>query len=336
MTLRPGNTPDSDLVALTEEGLAALDDGRLEEAETLSRRALDEAPEAVESLHLAAEVRLEAHPDDREALEEILEAIDRKLREPRRAARSPRRKLRRGIDPEEAGVALQKLGLVRVRLLNHLGMCVEALAQLEALEPGADPLCCLRERAIALYELCRFEEARRAFEALVAAEPAEGWAHHHLGLLAERAGDHDRAVRCFDRARRLEPEAFPEPVRLTEEEFDDAVEEALSLLPTHLRPHMENTVVIVEPLPGWDDLRSSSPPLSPHILGLFRGTPIGERSVTDASGHETVSIVLYQRNLERFARSRHELIEQIGITLMHEIGHLLGLDEDDLSERGLE
>jgi predicted Zn-dependent protease with MMP-like domain len=46
--------------------------------------------------------------------------------------------------------------------------------------------------------------------------------------------------------------------------------------------------------------------------------------------------VLYQRNLERFARSRPELIEQIGVTLIHEVGHFLGLDEEELYARGLE
>jgi predicted Zn-dependent protease with MMP-like domain len=92
----------------------------------------------------------------------------------------------------------------------------------------------------------------------------------------------------------------------------------------------------VEPIPTDEDLRSSSPPLSPSILGVFRGTPVGERSVTSAWDHAPASIVLYQRNLERFARTREELIEQIGITVMHEVGHLMGLDEHDLWERGLE
>jgi predicted Zn-dependent protease with MMP-like domain len=46
--------------------------------------------------------------------------------------------------------------------------------------------------------------------------------------------------------------------------------------------------------------------------------------------------VLYQRNLERFARDREELVEQIRITLLHEVGHFLGLDEEQLRERGLE
>jgi predicted Zn-dependent protease with MMP-like domain len=56
----------------------------------------------------------------------------------------------------------------------------------------------------------------------------------------------------------------------------------------------------------------------------------------DPWSHFPSSIVLYQKNLERFARSRKELVEQIGITLIHEVGHFLGLDEDELWERGLE
>ena len=92
----------------------------------------------------------------------------------------------------------------------------------------------------------------------------------------------------------------------------------------------------VEEIPSDEDLTASKPPLSPSILGVFRGTPVGERSISSAVDHFPAAIVLYQRNLERFARTRDELIEQIGITLMHEVGHLIGLDEHDLWERGLE
>ena len=94
--------------------------------------------------------------------------------------------------------------------------------------------------------------------------------------------------------------------------------------------------IAIEDIPSDEDLTSSKPPLSPMILGVFRGTPVGERSVFNPYDHFPASIVLYQRNLERFAKTREELIEQIGITLMHEVGHLIGLDEEDLWERGLE
>ena len=56
----------------------------------------------------------------------------------------------------------------------------------------------------------------------------------------------------------------------------------------------------------------------------------------DPWSHFPSSIVLYQKNLESFARDRKDLVEQIGITLIHEVGHFLGLDEEDLWELGLE
>jgi len=80
----------------------------------------------------------------------------------------------------------------------------------------------------------------------------------------------------------------------------------------------------------------SDPPLSPSILGVFRGAPLGDKASPDPWSHFPSSIVLYQRNLERCASDRNELIEQIGVTLLHEVGHFLGLDEEALRERGLE
>jgi predicted Zn-dependent protease with MMP-like domain len=103
-----------------------------------------------------------------------------------------------------------------------------------------------------------------------------------------------------------------------------------------VKGYLDNVTISVEDIPSYDDLTGQSPPLSPCILGVFRGTPVGERSVTNPYDHFPTSIVLYQKNLERFARTREELIEQIGITVMHEVGHLVGLDEDDLWERGLD
>jgi predicted Zn-dependent protease with MMP-like domain len=68
---------------------------------------------------------------------------------------------------------------------------------------------------------------------------------------------------------------------------------------------------------------------------MFRGPAIG-RGSADPWTHLPSSIVLFQRNLERFARSRDELAEEIAVTLVHEVGHFLGLDEDELYERGLD
>ena len=75
---------------------------------------------------------------------------------------------------------------------------------------------------------------------------------------------------------------------------------------------------------------TADPPLSPTILGLFRGAPYGQKVSADPWSHLPSSIVLYQRNLERAVADREELEEQIAITLVHEVGHFLGLDEEEL------
>ena len=56
----------------------------------------------------------------------------------------------------------------------------------------------------------------------------------------------------------------------------------------------------------------------------------------DPWSHFPSSIGLFQRNLERYARDREELLEEIRVTLLHEVGHFLGLDEEQLRELGLD
>jgi predicted Zn-dependent protease with MMP-like domain len=195
----------------------------------------------------------------------------------------------------------------------------------------------LLERSIAQFELCRFGAAEKDLKRVLAERPDEPWAHHYLGLLAERRGEAKEARKRFGKAQALAPEEFPPPVELGEEVFDKAVEDAVKALPGHVKEYLDNVTIAVEEIPKDEDLLGESPPLSPCILGVFRGSPVGERnSILGGFDPYPASIVLYQKNLERFARTREELIEQIGITVMHEVGHLMGLDEDELWERGLD
>ncbi|HYG69614.1 MAG TPA: metallopeptidase family protein, partial [Anaeromyxobacteraceae bacterium] len=218
-----------------------------------------------------------------------------------------------------------------------LGDAVAALARLEvAAQRLPDSVDVLLERGFALYELCRFDEASETLREAERLDPDEPWTQHHLGLLAERRGDEAEARRRFARARALAPDDFPKPIALGHDAFDAAVEAALAHLPESVRRYLANVAITVEDLPSDEDLLASDPPLSPSILGLFRGAPYGQKASMDPWSHFPSSIVLYQQNLERFARSRKELVEQIGITLIHEVGHFLGLDEEELWERGLE
>jgi predicted Zn-dependent protease with MMP-like domain len=76
-----------------------------------------------------------------------------------------------------------------------------------------------------------------------------------------------------------------------------------------------------------------APHISPEILGLFVGTPIGEKG-SGGSGYPDV-VLLFQRNLERAGHTRAEVAKEIRITLLHEYGHYLGFEEEDMERLGL-
>ena len=105
-------------------------------------------------------------------------------------------------------------------------------------------------------------------------------------------------------------------------------------LSDELKGRLDNIDVVVEPWPAPDHLRGTD--LSPSIVGMFRGTSLRHRSTFDPQADFPREIVVYQRNLEHSCRTRAEMVEQIRITLWHEIGHFLGLSEEDLGERGLD
>lgn len=122
-------------------------------------------------------------------------------------------------------------------------------------------------------------------------------------------------------------------MRMSDEEFHAVVEEALDSIPEGFHRYLEDVAVDVEPMPdeatcrelGIDDPRT--------LLGLYRGTPLTDRHI-EAPYRWPDRIVIYQRNIERMCRSRRKMIHQIRKTVLHEVGHHFGLDEDDLEELG--
>ena len=199
-----------------------------------------------------------------------------------------------------------------------------------------DDLDVRAEEAGALYELTRFEEAADLLERILQEDPEDAGAHWLLGLCLERLGRVDAAERHLARARALASEDFPEAVSLSPDAFEKVVEDALADLPEPVRRYLENVAVTVEDLPDVEELLASDPPHSPSILGIFRGSPLGDKASMDPWSHFPSSIALFQRNLERYARDREELLEEIRVTLLHEVGHFLGLDEDQLRNLGLD
>ncbi|MGH2570782.1 MAG: metallopeptidase family protein [bacterium] len=184
------------------------------------------------------------------------------------------------------------------------------------------------------FRACRFDDAREAVDAALELDGDLAEAHHVRGLLAEQDGDHVAAERSFGKARRLDPKRYPKPIRMHEKQFLEIARDAVRELDAPIQKVLEETSFFVQDVPARDLLVESDPPLDPQLLGLFVGRSLLDRSVGE-SGLLPNTMYLFQKNLERAAASRDELEEEIRITVLHEIGHHLGWDEEELEARGL-
>lgn len=124
------------------------------------------------------------------------------------------------------------------------------------------------------------------------------------------------------------------PNRMTRREFERVIEQALDELPQEFRRALDNIDIQVRWRPTLGELRRAG--LRPHdeLFGLYIGVPLPDRS----HGYGMVlpdTILIYQRTHERYCRSEEEMVEQARKTLLHEIGHYMGIDEDRLHELGM-
>lgn len=190
-------------------------------------------------------------------------------------------------------------------------------------------------QALALFRCCAFEEARQAAERAVSLAGDLPDGHHVLALALERRGDFAGADEHFRRAARGDGAAFPEPRRLEAAAFNERVQRAAARLPEQFRRHLDDVAVTVEDLPSEAILREEDPPLDPELLGLFVGLPLSMKSHLGPGGELPPRILIFKRNLERFFPEPGELTAEIARTLHHELGHYLGLDEDELAAIGL-
>lgn len=306
-------------LAARAAALAAL--GRLDEARLAWARTLAVDPADPSALLGAAELHVRRLGPARDALETGLEYA---LRGARAAQLRKDRKLVARLELV-AGMAENDLGRSHLAL-PHLDRAVAALPD----DPDA-----VYERGVALYELCRFDDAQRALERALSLAPDDAWALHQLGLLAERKGDGARAEALLARARKLAPEEFEPDLPVDEPSFRAEVMSQVARLSDEDRRALTDVPVEIQDLPDAADLLAVDPPLSPSILGLFRG-PSEDEPCTEADGPRCRAIVVYRKNLLRFAHDRKELAEQVRVTLLHELGHLHGESDDDLRARGLE
>ena len=294
-------------------GAALAELGHIEEARTAYARALAIDPDDPEVLRSSADLhvrRLGARDDLELALQYVKRALPRahKIRD-------------RSL--------LKELHLLEAMALDDLGRPADALAaSTKALEYEPKDREARREKGVALFELCKFDQAKHELSRL-ANEVPDAWAEHYLGLIAERAQDDMAAAAHFARAHKLDPDAFKGTSQTPRSVFQKIVQEEVDKLPPAVKAGLARADFEVTELPEVKDLVATDPPLSPGILGLFRPPP--ESAPSDAKP----TILLYRRNLARAAHNDDELRREVRDTLMHEVGHLNGEDDEQLRDRGL-
>jgi Flp pilus assembly protein TadD/predicted Zn-dependent protease with MMP-like domain len=347
---------DEDRVGvLLEHANLEIERGAYAAAWTCADRAADLAPGSVEAHHLrgaalaamgrdlqaqvAYSLALAIDPDDPETLRAVADFyINVKGERSRDALRLglelARRGSRRALARRKRNTPLAAdLAVLEGQALNDLGRSDEALERLDValkFQPGRGDA--LHEHGVALFDLSRFEEARVAFEKALVAQPEDAFTHQLLGLALEQLGEAAAAEAQLRRAIELAPHELSAPVLIPVAEFQQEVDAVVATLPPERRARVKSIKIEIADLPDPADLKSVQPPFPPTILGLYRG-PVGR---PPQPGDEPPSIVLYRKNLARAVKTRRELSEQIRDTLLHEIGHLEGLDEDDLRRRGME
>ncbi|GAC1415634.1 MAG: metallopeptidase family protein [Candidatus Velthaea sp.] len=109
-------------------------------------------------------------------------------------------------------------------------------------------------------------------------------------------------------------------------EFERVVDEALASLPPRFSDMVENVVVSIEDEPSGEDLESLDD--GDELLGIYRGIPLTER--THDMQLMPDEIAIFYGPINRVARSRGEAVREVRETVMHELGHYFGLDDDEM------
>jgi len=178
--------------------------------------------------------------------------------------------------------------------------------------------------------------AKRLLQALVDADPDDADAHHLLGDVLEEldeiesAGTHFLETLRIDRlaSRERDAEEIERVLDAALEYLQQTVEE----LPEVWRNRLAGVPLLVQRLPNEEMVRNG---LDPRALGLFEGPMHVDTEGVDGAPLLT-RIVLFAENLALDFPDIEDFKDQVRITVLHELGHYFGLDEDDMVRLGLD
>jgi predicted Zn-dependent protease with MMP-like domain len=115
------------------------------------------------------------------------------------------------------------------------------------------------------------------------------------------------------------------PIEMSPERFDELVDQALDEIPDELASLVRNVVVLVEDEPPAEE---------PDLLGLYEGVALTERTTMSDIVEMPDRIFIFRGPLLDLCADEAELVEEVRITVVHEVAHHFGIDDDRLHELG--
>ncbi|MET8652939.1 metallopeptidase family protein [Nocardia aurea] len=113
------------------------------------------------------------------------------------------------------------------------------------------------------------------------------------------------------------------PVSMSEKRFEELVGDALDLIPPEFTRAIDNVVVLVEP----------RDPDDPHLLGLYHGIALTERD-SHYGGALPDTVTIYRDAILEICDDENQVVEEVAITVIHEIAHYFGIPEERLHQLG--
>jgi len=119
-------------------------------------------------------------------------------------------------------------------------------------------------------------------------------------------------------------------VVIDEAEFEALVEDAIARLPRRFADLLDNVAIVVEEEPSDDDLDSlDDDDDGDELLGIYRGVPMTERHWDGVNLPDQIAI--FRGPILRVARDRSDALHEVRDTVVHELGHYFGLDDDEMA-----
>ena len=117
---------------------------------------------------------------------------------------------------------------------------------------------------------------------------------------------------------------------MSEDEFESAVNDALNRIPARIAQAMDNVAVFIDddylPGPGEDP--------DTVLLGLYEGVPLTERDSWWDAGSLPDRITIFRQPILDICESREEVVHEVAVTVIHEVAHHFGIDDERLHDLG--